>query len=76
MSHYEVSVMARQTDDVPNQPKTPQRSIRVDDELWFAALQAAHDRNESLSDVVRDALAVYVARHERDPDETPNDDQT
>lgn len=41
-------------------PGTRLRNIRVDDELWEAAKSAAESRGESVSDVVRRALVVYV----------------
>lgn len=43
-------------------PKTTLRNVRVDDELWTAAQEAAASRGESLSDVLRAALRRYVAR--------------
>lgn len=49
---------------MPNQPKTPKRSIRVADELWTRALTVARERGESLSDVLRRALERYV-RHDQ-----------
>lgn len=45
---------------VPNQPATPNRTIRVPDELWEAALRIAHDRGETVTDVVIRALTRYV----------------
>lgn len=42
---------------------TPLRNVRVDDELWCAAREVAKVRGETLSDVVRDALARYVKRN-------------
>lgn len=48
---------------VPNQPKTPQRTVRVPDEVWLAAKEVADHRGESLSDVIRTALERYVRRH-------------
>jgi predicted HicB family RNase H-like nuclease len=55
--------MSGQTGAVPNQPKTPQRAIRVPDELWKSAQAIAKRQGESLSEVVREALAEYVKRH-------------
>lgn len=46
-----------------NAPKTPTRSLRVPDELWHAALATAHNRGETLTDVMRKALERYVQRH-------------
>lgn len=59
--------MRRNTEQVPNQPKTPQRAIRVPDDLWRAAQAVAKERGETLSDVIREALAEYVRRHGRRP---------
>jgi hypothetical protein len=47
---------------MPNQPKTPLRSIRVEEALWAAALVKSHERGETVSEVIRKALARYVAR--------------
>jgi predicted HicB family RNase H-like nuclease len=47
---------------VPNQPKTPMRSLRVADDLWAAAQVKAAARGETLSDVIRKALERYVKR--------------
>jgi hypothetical protein len=47
---------------MPDQPKTPLRSIRVEDALWAAALAKAGERGETVSAVVRKALERYVKR--------------
>lgn len=47
---------------MPNQPKTPLRSVRIADELWHAAQQKAEAEGRTVSDVVREALEKYVAR--------------
>ena len=47
---------------VPNAPKTPNRAIRVDDDLWRAAQLKAGERGESVSEVIRRALRRYVAK--------------
>lgn len=44
-----------------NQPKTPHRTIRVDDDLWNEAKRVAAQRGEILSEVIRVALALYIA---------------
>lgn len=36
------------------------RNVRVPDELWEAAKAVAEERGESLSDIIRAALASYV----------------
>lgn len=50
---------------MPNQPKTPVRTLRVDDELWQRAQAVAAANGESLSDVMRSALVAYVAKPRR-----------
>jgi metal-responsive CopG/Arc/MetJ family transcriptional regulator len=47
---------------VANQPKTPQRSIRIDDELWTAAQAVAQANQESVSDIIRTALRHYITQ--------------
>lgn len=44
----------------PNQPKTPKRSVRVEDELWDAVLRKAHARGETVTDVIVRALKAYL----------------
>ena len=46
--------------DVPNQEKTPRRTIRIDDELWRAAQAEAKRRGVTISDVVRDLMERFV----------------
>jgi hypothetical protein len=58
---------------VPNQPKTPLRSVRVPDELWRAAQGAAEENGEAISDVIRAALDQYVRRTERQKRKTSGD---
>ncbi|GGO92584.1 hypothetical protein GCM10011584_29300 [Nocardioides phosphati] len=48
---------------MPNQPKTPNRVVRVPDELWRAAQRVAADRGETLAAVIRRALEKYVRDH-------------
>lgn len=45
---------------VPNQPKTPAHSVRVDDALWTAAVAKAEDEGRKIADVIRELLWVYV----------------
>ena len=44
---------------------TPNRVVRVADDLWHAAQTVARERGETLSDIIRDALAEYVKRHKK-----------
>ena len=39
---------------------TTRRTVRVDDDLWTAALAIAAKRGEKLSSLIRDALRGYV----------------
>jgi hypothetical protein len=39
---------------------TPQRAVRIPDDLWYAALAVATVRGETLSDIIRERLAGYV----------------
>jgi negative regulator of replication initiation len=50
---------------MPNQPRTPARAVRVEDDLWQAAQQQAALRGETVSDVIRRALQRYVAHRAR-----------
>ena len=39
---------------------TQRRSIRIDDEIWLAALERADEEGRTVSDVVRIALRQYA----------------
>jgi predicted HicB family RNase H-like nuclease len=41
------------------------RNVRVEDELWEAALAAAEDQNRKLSEEIRRFLEDYVRAHEK-----------
>jgi hypothetical protein len=45
---------------VPNQPSTPNRTLRIPDEEWETARRIAADRGETVTDVVRRALRRYI----------------
>jgi hypothetical protein len=45
---------------MPNQPKTPARSVRVGAPLWEAAKAKAEERGETVTDVIVRALDRYV----------------
>lgn len=45
---------------MPDQEKTPRRTVRVEKELWDAAQTEAASREETVSDVIRRALERYV----------------
>lgn len=47
---------------MPQPPKKPVHSFRVEDDLWNEAVRVATERGESLSDVLRKALTRYVKR--------------
>ena len=50
---------------VPNKPKTPLHSFRVDTELWNAARDRARENGETIADVLRRALKRYVRKGKR-----------
>lgn len=45
---------------MPNQPKTPARSIRIEDALWRKAQERAAERGETVSDAIRRFLERYT----------------
>ena len=48
-------------DPMVNQPKTPIRGIRVEDEVWERVKLKAKRNRETASDVVRRALEEYIS---------------
>lgn len=48
---------------MPNQPKTPMRGVRLDDDLWTRLGKAAEQRGVYRSDIIREAVVEYLARH-------------
>lgn len=48
---------------MPNQPATPNRTIRVPDDVWEAARRAAYDNGETITDVIIRALIRYAREH-------------
>ena len=46
---------------MPNQPKTPVRGIRVDEDLWRAAQAKAEAEGRTLTGVLVDYLKRYVS---------------
>lgn len=45
---------------VPNQPKTPQKTFRVPEELYRAVQEKANANGDSISYVVRRCLQAYL----------------
>lgn len=45
---------------VPNQPATPNRSIRIPEDLWDEVLRRADDLGETATEVVIRALRAYL----------------
>lgn len=45
---------------MPNKPKTPLHSFRVETELWNAAKRRADERGETLADALRKFLRRYT----------------
>jgi predicted DNA-binding protein len=46
---------------VPNQPRTPVRSVRIPDDLWEAATNLAAERGRTVSEMIRECLENLVA---------------
>lgn len=46
--------------DVPNQPKTPNRSFRIADDIYYPAREKAAAEGRTLTDVVTEALLDYI----------------
>lgn len=44
----------------PNQPATPNRTIRVPDELWEAARRKAADEGTTVTEVILKALERFL----------------
>ena len=53
---------------VPNQPKTPVHSLRVDGDLWRRAQEKAAAEGRTLTDVIVAYLKRYVATPPRKQD--------
>lgn len=45
---------------MPNQPATPNRTMRIPDEVWDEARRIAADRGENVTEVVVRALRRYI----------------
>lgn len=45
---------------MPNAPKTPTRTIRVSTDLWNAVKEKAAIEERTVTDVIIEALKVYV----------------
>lgn len=48
---------------VPNQPATPNRNLRVPEELWDEVLRIAADQHTTATEIVLRALRAYVRRY-------------
>jgi len=45
---------------MPNAPKTPTRTLRVDDELWQAVQEQARIDGVTVTSIIIDALLQYL----------------
>jgi hypothetical protein len=52
-------------DTMPNQEKTPRRTVRVESDLWLDAQAAAAVEGITISDVIRSALEAYVKKNRK-----------
>jgi antitoxin component of RelBE/YafQ-DinJ toxin-antitoxin module len=48
---------------MPNAPKTPARAVRISEETWAALRDVAERKGLTISDVIRLALADFLARN-------------
>lgn len=48
---------------MPNQPRTPNRSVRVPDDLWQTAAWIARDKGMTMTEVVNMLLEQWVRRN-------------
>lgn len=60
MTLASISAMTPRLSAMPNKPKTPMHSFRVDDELWEAAKKRAEERDETLTEALRKFLRRYA----------------
>jgi metal-responsive CopG/Arc/MetJ family transcriptional regulator len=51
---------------MPNKPRRENRHrmVRVEDDLWEAAKDAAAANDTTVSEIIRDALRRYVKKHQ------------
>ncbi|MQA96266.1 MAG: ribbon-helix-helix protein, CopG family [Streptosporangiales bacterium] len=54
--------MAEKKRGRPATGKTPNRTVRVPDEVWREAQEKAEREGKDVSEVVRDCLRRYIAR--------------
>ncbi|WP_158516420.1 ribbon-helix-helix domain-containing protein [Kitasatospora sp. MBT66] len=47
---------------MPNKPAAPLKNVRVPDDLWNSAKAVAKSEGRSLSEVIRQMLAMYVEK--------------
>ena len=45
---------------VPNQPKTPVRSVRMSDDIWLPLKALAEDEGVTVSDILRDLVETRL----------------
>lgn len=45
---------------MPNQPATPNRTIRIADEIWLPAVEKAHDEGTTVTEVIIEALKRFL----------------
>lgn len=50
---------------MPNQPKTPLRSVRVEEALWRAVQRKASARGETVTDVIVRGLRAYANKPQK-----------
>lgn len=56
---------------MPNQPKTPLRNIRLDDDLWLRLGEVAAEQGTDRSAIVRSLVAWFVREPGAKPPHRP-----
>ena len=54
---------------MPNKPATPNRAVRVSDEVWLAAMEKARAEGRTLTEVI----VTYLRRYASTPARPPRD---
>jgi hypothetical protein len=47
---------------MPNQPKTPNRTVRIPDDIWTPAVLVAQANNTTVSEVIRSLLDWWLGQ--------------
>lgn len=56
---------------MPNQPKTPRRTVRIPDDIWQTALEVAEENGINLPQVIREDLVRFIRQYRKGWRPTP-----